>query len=200
MPPADLPELTEYVPPPRIGPCVYFLFDGDEIVYVGQSIDLQNRLRGHEFKTFDRVAYYLVPEDRIDEEERRWIFGLRPKYNAQPTTAEMLKNDPLRRWRTPAVDDRLRELAASDDPALPLEDRPITALGLTLRTVSLLALNGYRTVGEVVAAGLASHCGITNFGPTSLRDLRSRLRAFGIEPVWESAKPNAVAASSSTKL
>lgn len=75
---------------------VYFLFDGDELVYVGQSNHVPARLLDHELgvhgnpeKRWNRVAVLRFPADTLDEKERMFIARLRPKYN-RPTLMEVL--------------------------------------------------------------------------------------------------------------
>ena len=63
---------------------VYFLFDGDEMVYIGQSRDILLRLRVHEAdatKPFDRWAYVDVPEKDLMDVEARYIRMFQPPYN-----------------------------------------------------------------------------------------------------------------------
>lgn len=64
-------------------PCgVYFLIEGDEIVYVGQSVNINQRLLGHfPNKEFSRVAILPVPPDRLEDVEREYINHLAPRYN-----------------------------------------------------------------------------------------------------------------------
>jgi len=70
-------------------PCVYFLADAGEVVYVGQSIDLPSRLRAHlsrsaaenGIKTFDEVFYLNVQKKELIDVESRFIRALNPKYN-----------------------------------------------------------------------------------------------------------------------
>ena len=61
---------------------VYFLFDGDELVYVGKSTNLFARIGTHVaegFKKFDRFEFYET--DDQDRMEEFFIRLLRPKYN-----------------------------------------------------------------------------------------------------------------------
>lgn len=61
---------------------VYFLIDNSEIVYVGQALNLQNRLEMHKLdKTFSRVSWLLVPRNMINTIEAYYINELKPKYN-----------------------------------------------------------------------------------------------------------------------
>lgn len=72
---------------------VYFLFDGDELVYIGQSKDIQNRVQTHMdegVKKFDSFSYiYLeLPVDR-DVIERGLINEYLPKYNNDSLTKKL---------------------------------------------------------------------------------------------------------------
>lgn len=66
----------------RSGPCIYFLVENGEVVYVGQSTNLSGRLGQHVgIKPFDQVFYFLVPEDHLFEVENSLIKFLRPRLN-----------------------------------------------------------------------------------------------------------------------
>jgi hypothetical protein len=63
---------------------VYFLFDGDELVYIGQTTDFDTRIAMHSLrktKAFDRVAF--IPAEKIDvgQVEAGYIARYKPKYN-----------------------------------------------------------------------------------------------------------------------
>lgn len=65
-------------------PVIYFLFDGDELVYVGQSHNWHPRMNSHLSrggKKFDSVAALACPSETIDAIERELIAALHPKYN-----------------------------------------------------------------------------------------------------------------------
>lgn len=65
-------------------PGVYFLFYGQEIVYVGQSTHVPGRINTHVLERkmkFDRVTYLSLPTSELLSEEARYISMLRPKYN-----------------------------------------------------------------------------------------------------------------------
>jgi hypothetical protein len=73
-------------------PGVYFLCLGDEVVYVGQSINVPDRVMSHlresrrpAGKTFDplRIFYLPVPESELLRVESELIGRLRPKYNGE---------------------------------------------------------------------------------------------------------------------
>ena len=75
----DLYEYNTYLPP-----CVYFLIDKSQIVYVGQSANLPARLHAHRMeKNFDRALYMPIDNGRLAEIERFFIETLTPKYNRE---------------------------------------------------------------------------------------------------------------------
>lgn len=84
-------------------PGVYFLLDGAEVVYVGQSRDIEQRVRGHCKRSlgyqladdavvgggcanrrmqFESAYYIEVDVEMLTEIERRCIDLFKPKYNA----------------------------------------------------------------------------------------------------------------------
>lgn len=67
---------------------IYFLLKDGEVVYVGQSVSVFDRLLSHlnemrseAAKDFDSTSFIPVPKDRLDELEQLFIRVLRPKYN-----------------------------------------------------------------------------------------------------------------------
>ena len=73
----DLFELCVAYPP-----CVYFLLDNAEIVYVGQSVNVSARVVTHSRdKDFTKVLYMPVVQDNLNKVERFFIERMQPKYN-----------------------------------------------------------------------------------------------------------------------
>jgi hypothetical protein len=77
-------------------PGVYFLCQGDEVVYVGQSVNVPDRVMSHlresrrpAGKTFDplRVFYLPVPESELLRVESEFIGRLQPRYNVETRRA-----------------------------------------------------------------------------------------------------------------
>ncbi len=77
-----------------IPPCIYFLIDGSEVVYVGQTVNLSSRTSTHYLgdacytdpKIFDRVIYLPMhnsTEDWRIEIERQLVYYFKPKYNGE---------------------------------------------------------------------------------------------------------------------
>lgn len=70
------------IPPYICG--IYFLFNGDELVYVGQSVDVISRVRTHAcegYKAFDSFAFIEVEKDRLDATEKAYIGKYLPEHN-----------------------------------------------------------------------------------------------------------------------
>lgn len=62
---------------------VYFLLDGDDVVYVGQAVDVYSRIGQHKDKRFDRYAFVPCPVDALDMLESLYIHCLRPRLNGE---------------------------------------------------------------------------------------------------------------------
>lgn len=81
---------------------VYFLLLGDELIYIGQTRNLSNRLNAHrnaEKRVFDRVFYVIAPPDQADSLEYIYIEKLKPTQNVR------LGNSHGRKRRTKAVEE-----------------------------------------------------------------------------------------------
>lgn len=64
---------------------VYFLLDGDEVVYVGQAANVYSRIGQHTNKRFDRYAFVPCSVDALDRLESLYIHCLRPRMNGIQT-------------------------------------------------------------------------------------------------------------------
>ncbi|MDA8256318.1 MAG: GIY-YIG nuclease family protein [Betaproteobacteria bacterium] len=62
-------------------PGIYFLMQEGEIVYIGQSRNVQNRIAQHGDKRFDSYAVLPCPDATLEKNERRLILKFKPKYN-----------------------------------------------------------------------------------------------------------------------
>ncbi len=71
--------VQQFVSNIKIG--VYFLIHKDEIVYVGQSTNIDLRITNHKEKVFDRILYILVKKERLILEEDYYISLYKPRYN-----------------------------------------------------------------------------------------------------------------------
>jgi hypothetical protein len=70
---------------------VYLLFDGRQLVYIGEAINAAQRLPAHRKggKVFDRAWAFEVPDLFRKQMEAAWIFALDPYYNAKVHTSGM---------------------------------------------------------------------------------------------------------------
>jgi len=78
---ADVPNLKQV--PDDYEPVVYFLSLEDEVVYVGQSTSVIQRMKSHRSsgKIFDRVYAIPCPRSELDYLESKFINMLSPKLN-----------------------------------------------------------------------------------------------------------------------
>ncbi|HCR1527294.1 GIY-YIG nuclease family protein [Morganella morganii] len=62
---------------------IYFLLDGDDVVYVGQSRNVYSRISSHPAKNFNRYAFVPCAVEALDKLESLYIHLLRPKLNGR---------------------------------------------------------------------------------------------------------------------
>lgn len=62
-------------------PCIYLLFKGQEIVYIGKSVNLEYRIPVHFDKDYDYLRYIPCDKDKLFHYELRLIKYFKPKYN-----------------------------------------------------------------------------------------------------------------------
>lgn len=65
-------------------PCVYFLIDGSEIVYIGQTVNFLSRINSHKSdqdKKFDSYFTFNCESEHMDGLESFLIMYHQPKYN-----------------------------------------------------------------------------------------------------------------------
>lgn len=69
--------------PTRMPSGVYFLIDGREVVYVGQSQDILSRIGTHrkQGRLFDRFAYIECAPEKMDDLEGHYIAAFAPRLN-----------------------------------------------------------------------------------------------------------------------
>lgn len=83
-------------------PAVYFLIDGDEIVYVGQAANLRRRLHEHKtqgVKAFTHFAYVRCNIEDLAETESKYLMAYKTKYNVQrPLDIERMMAEAKERW------------------------------------------------------------------------------------------------------
>lgn len=77
---------------------VYFLISEDEVVYVGQSVNVYSRIYEHsKLKKFEKYAYIQCPEPMLDKLESLYIHLLQPKLNGNLTGSNShVKSAPFR--------------------------------------------------------------------------------------------------------
>jgi len=67
---------------PYSGPAIYFLFEGDEIVYIGKAVNLLRRVAGHfGRKNFDHFSYIVCKREELETLERSALIKFKPKLN-----------------------------------------------------------------------------------------------------------------------
>lgn len=95
----DLNFKQSNLPAPKWVTGIYFLFDGDEIVYVGQSVDIMTRVGAHlRDKVFDSFNYIECDLCDLNNLEATYILELKPKYNqALPQNDFWLSSNILKR-------------------------------------------------------------------------------------------------------
>jgi hypothetical protein len=65
-----------------IGPCIYFLCREERIVYIGQSVNLAQRISQHiQCKNFDRIFYFNVLAEDLNRIEAELIDFYDPELN-----------------------------------------------------------------------------------------------------------------------
>jgi predicted DNA-binding transcriptional regulator AlpA len=62
-------------------PVVYFLLLHGQVVYIGSTLCIGQRIAAHKEKGFDRVLYFRVPEDRMLAMEAEMIRRFMPPLN-----------------------------------------------------------------------------------------------------------------------
>lgn len=80
-------DMTSFDP---VAPCLYFLMDGDEVVYVGQTRSFHQRIYQHKngeastpAKVFNRVKYEVMDINELNKAEAWHMLKHMPKYNRQ---------------------------------------------------------------------------------------------------------------------
>ena len=73
---------------------IYFLFLGDDLVYVGKSFNVLRRIGDHAegLIEFDRACWIRTPKSTLAESERRWLDILLPSANSDQRTVALRRN------------------------------------------------------------------------------------------------------------
>ena len=74
-------EIAQAALPWATAPGVYFLLDGNEIVYVGQARHVYSRIAQHTSKRFNQYAFVPCAVNLLDRLESLYIHMLRPRLN-----------------------------------------------------------------------------------------------------------------------
>jgi len=62
---------------------IYFLIDGDSVVYVGQATNVYSRIAYHSDKKFSHYAFVPCDSEALNKIESLYIHYLRPKLNGE---------------------------------------------------------------------------------------------------------------------
>ena len=73
---------------------VYFLVQDQEVVYVGQSVNIYSRIAQHPDKKFDKYAFVPCEVALLDKLESLYIHTLKPRLNGNVSKQE--KSAPIR--------------------------------------------------------------------------------------------------------
>ena len=74
-------EIVSAANPYELATGVYFLIDGDKVVYVGQSVNVYTRISEHHDKLFDSFAFIPCEREMLNALESLYIHVLRPPLN-----------------------------------------------------------------------------------------------------------------------
>lgn len=146
---------------------VYFLVDGQQVVYVGQTTNLAARVRDHlrDGKQYRRVLFVSVAREQMDSVELHWITKLDPKYNRRHTDRAAPNGQVAGRRLMPTIPpDVYREMREHPDS--------IELLGLRRATACRLYMAGFRTASSVLAAEPNELLAVSGFGELALRQIR----------------------------
>jgi hypothetical protein len=70
---------------------IYYLIDGNEIVYIGQGVNVWGRIGTHiaeNSKVFDSFFFVFVPSEDLDDYETNEIIKYNPKYNEKLSSSK----------------------------------------------------------------------------------------------------------------
>ena len=74
---------------------IYFLFKGEELVYIGQSINIMGRINNHNIDEWDSYSYTEVPRWNLTTIEQQYIHKFKPRRNARvaSSTSPVIRNE-----------------------------------------------------------------------------------------------------------
>ncbi len=103
---------------------VYFLCDGDEVIYVGSSINVYSRISDHQrerdrgyanSKPFNRVHFLKCEASELEQLENKYIEEFKPRCNGRHSNGKLVKQVGPRRSNEvipPPIFKGVRRLAA----------------------------------------------------------------------------------------
>jgi predicted GIY-YIG superfamily endonuclease len=95
---------------PKIG--VYLLFNNDDLIYIGKSINIFQRLKSHiKDKYFDSYSFFKCDsEDNATKLEKELIIKLKPKLNIQHKVLDIKNEIEQNKEFTLKLENRLKYL------------------------------------------------------------------------------------------
>lgn len=96
LPEQQIVAMAHPLPPSLCG--VYFLLNGGNLVYVGQSVDIVHRVLEHKrcrWRSFDSYAYILCSKSELNLLESLYIHHYKPAGNGQFGMNEGQKHAPI---------------------------------------------------------------------------------------------------------
>lgn len=120
---------------------VYFLLQGEEVVYVGQTTTGVVRPLSHKDKQFDQIKVLFVDKDDLDEAEGYFIAKYKPKYNTKLTG----------HFRLLTARDKIREKAG--DHSFTVRDlrKKCQTIGIDIVSINGLSYITGRDIDMIVA-------------------------------------------------
>ena len=92
---------------------VYFLKQDDEIVYVGQSVNLKERIKSHKYdeaKEFNNHSFIECEKDKLNEVENAYILKHNPVFNIKKFEIKTGSNG-MKKMKMLQVEDETHEQA-----------------------------------------------------------------------------------------
>lgn len=100
---------------------IYLLYKNNEVIYVGQSVNMDRRTREHGRSNYDFAQQLPCDKHDLNRFEKELIETLKPKYNCKhnPDYYEELRNSRKQRGKQKRieVDEETREAFAKDKPS-----------------------------------------------------------------------------------
>lgn len=95
----DMERTKKYMPHPTATSGVYFLFRGDDLLYVGLSVQVTTRTQEHAKRSwnvpFDNYGAISVPERLLRNVETAYIYSLYPPENTNYAPATAPNHDEM---------------------------------------------------------------------------------------------------------